>query len=138
LCLPLSHLYLNFVGSLKAVLPIAIMVWKDIEKFMFDRFEKETDLKAVLFVIGLRESGTIKSKYTKENKQDLMNLAACKILSLDGYFEVSHLDAESWPVWKQAKPIPEMNPEQQEQFLKEHVIKYFQEENLIGTPGTVS
>ena len=114
------------------------MVWKDIEKFMFDRFEKETDLKAVLFVIGLRESGTIKSKYTKENKQDLMNLAACKILSLDGYFEVSHLDAESWPVWKQAKPIPEMNPEQQEQFLKEHVIKYFQEENLISTPGSVS
>ncbi len=114
------------------------MVWEDIEKYMFERFEKETDLKAVLFVIGLRESGSIKSKYTKENKQDLMNLAACKILSLDGYFEVSHLDAESWPVWKQAKPIPEMNPEQQERFLKEHVIKYFEEENLIDPPASDS
>ena len=110
-----------------------MMIWEDIEKYMFDRFEKEADLKAILFVIGIRESGKIQTKYTKENKQDLMNLAACKVLSLSGYFEVSHLDAESWPVWKQAKPVPEMNAGQQEQFLKDHIIKYFQEEQLIDS-----
>ncbi len=127
-----SHiLYLNLLVQINRGTQFTVMTWEDIEKYMFDRFEKEADLKAILFVIGLRESGNIKTKYTKENKQDLMNLAACKVLSLGGYFEVAHLDAESWPVWKQSKPVPEMNAQQQEQFLKDHIIKYFEEEKLL-------
>ena len=106
--------------------------WADIEKYMLDRFEKEADVKELLFVIGMREFGHKKTKFTKEEKQDLMNLAACKVLSLQGYFEVSHLDAEGWPVWKQAKAIAPMSPTQQEEFIKEHIILYFQDEDLNG------
>jgi hypothetical protein len=106
--------------------------WADVERYMMERFDKDSDVKAVLFVIGLREFGHIKVKFLKEEKQDLMNLAACKVMGLSGYFEVSHLDAEGWPVWKQTKPLPPMNPTQQEDFLKQHIIQYFQEENLIS------
>jgi hypothetical protein len=105
--------------------------WIDIERYMVERFDKDADVKAVLFVIGMREYGHKKQKFTKEEKQDLMNLAACKVMSLDGYFEVSHLDSEGWPVWKQAKAMPPMTPTDQEEFLKEHIISYFETENLI-------
>jgi len=107
--------------------------WNDIEQYMFDRFDKDADVKAVLFVIGMREFGHKKVKFTKEEKQDLMNLAACKVMSLNGYFEVSHLDGEGWPVWKQSKPMPQMSPGEQESFLKEHIIQYFQDEQLIDS-----
>ena len=112
---------------------IADMGWVAVENFMHKRFGKETDVKAVLFVIGLREYGHKKEKFTKEEKQDLMNLAACKVMSLDGYFEVSHLDAEGWPVWKQALPLPKMTPHEQEDFLKSQIISYFKAEKLIDS-----
>ena len=107
--------------------------WKQVEDFMKQRFEKDADVKAVLFVIGLRELGQKKKKFTKEEKQDLMNLALCKALSHSGYFEVSHLDAEGWPFWKQVKPMPQFsNNKQQENFIKEHILYYFREEGLLN------
>jgi hypothetical protein len=84
--------------------------WEEVIGFMEERFGKEADLRSVLFVMGLRELGQKKKKFTKEQKQDLMNLALCKALSTDGYFEVTHLDGEGWPVWKQIKPMHQLKP----------------------------
>jgi hypothetical protein len=105
--------------------------WERVVESLKSRFGKDSDVKAVLFIIGLRELGKKKKKFSKEEKQDLMNLAVCKIFSIDGYFEVQHLDADGWPVWKQAKPLPSMNAKEQEVFIKEHIIKYFEQEKLF-------
>ena len=106
--------------------------WGLVSASLTKRFGKAADVKAALYVIGLREWGKKKTKkITKEEKLDLMNLAACKILSPDGYFEVQHLDAEGWPVWKQAKALPPMTTKEQELFLMEHIYKYFESERLL-------
>ena len=105
--------------------------WSKVVDFIKHKFNKEAVLKAVLFIVGLREYGKKKTKFTKEEKQDLMNLAFCKALSFGGYFEVAHLDGEGWPVWKQSKPIPVMNVKEQEEFIKAFLVQYFVEEELI-------
>jgi hypothetical protein len=105
--------------------------WDNVLQFMQQRFDKEADVKSVLFIIGLREYGHKKKKFTKEDKQDLMNLALCTILTDEGYFSVSHLDAEGWPVWKQSKALPTMSAKEQEDFIKDHIVTYFIEEGLI-------
>lgn len=105
--------------------------WDSVLQLMQKRFDKEADVKSVLFIIGLREFGHKKKKFTKEDKQDLMNLALCTILSDEGYFAVAHLDAEGWPVWKQAKALPVMSAKEQEDFIKQHIISYFRSESLI-------
>lgn len=107
--------------------------WDKVVAVLKDRFgeEREPDVKTALFVIGLRELGSLKKKFTKEEKQDLMNLAACKAFSFNGYFDVSHLDQDGWPVWKQIKPMPQMDAKKQEEFIREHIILYFEEENLL-------
>ncbi|MCB0738873.1 MAG: hypothetical protein KDC92_15295 [Bacteroidetes bacterium] len=105
--------------------------WPKVEAFIEKRFDKKPDLKAALFVIGMRELGSVQRKLTKEEKQDLMNLAFCKICSVDGYFRVDEMDADGWPIWKQVKPLPKMSAKEQEQFLKEHVVTYFETEELI-------
>ena len=105
--------------------------WEAVQGALKNRFGKAPDVKAALFIIGLREWGKKKKKFTKEEKQDLMNLAACKILSDEGYFTVEHLDADGWPVWKQSKALPNMNSKEQEEFLKDHIFTYFQLDRLL-------
>jgi hypothetical protein len=42
--------------------------WWDLEKKLMDQFGKKPDTEAVLFLIGLQETGFIREKITKEQK----------------------------------------------------------------------
>lgn len=100
--------------------------WWNLEAKMVERFGKKPDMESILFLIGLQEIG-IKAKYTKEQKQDLMHVAICTILSPSGFYELTEMDKEGWPHFKQLKAMPDMNPIEQENFLKDHVLMYFDE-----------
>lgn len=82
------------------------------------------DLNSILFLIGIQELGQVKTTFTKEEKQDLMHIAICVLLSDDGYFELTGLDADGWPHFKQVRPLDVKGVKEQENFLKEHVIRY--------------
>ena len=83
-------------------------------------------METILFLIGIQEFGQIKEKFTKEQKQDLMHVAVCSLLSPSGYYELEGVDAEGWPHFKQLKPMPEMDTIAQENFLKDHILLYFE------------
>jgi hypothetical protein len=87
--------------------------------------KRPADLNAVLFLIGIQELGRGPRRFSKEQKQDLMHIATCRVLSLSGYYVSEGLDADGWPLWSLSKPIPSGNLAQQEEFIKEHVIRYF-------------
>ena len=59
--------------------------WWKLEEKMLERFGKKPDLEAILFLIGVQEFGDIRPKFTKEQKQDLMHVAVCSLLSQSGY-----------------------------------------------------
>jgi hypothetical protein len=90
--------------------------------------KRPADLNAVLFLIGVQELGRGPQIFTKEQKQDLMHIAICKILSLSGFYKLEGRDAEGWPHWRLVNPLPHFNIFAQESLLKIHVIKYFREE----------
>lgn len=106
--------------------------WRAVVEQVSSQFQQEPDLKAILFLIGIRETGNGKKEYTKEQKEDFMNLGVCKILSLSGYFEQTGVDKDGWPEWEQHKPFPKLELKAQEEFLKAHVVMYFEEEGLIA------
>ena len=83
-------------------------------------------MEAILFLIGMQETGFIKEKITKEQKQDLMHVAVCSVFAQSGYFELGGKDIDGWPHFKQLKSLPEMNMIEQENFLKDHILLYFQ------------
>jgi hypothetical protein len=99
--------------------------WWDLEKKLMDQFGKKPDTEAVLFLVGLQETGFIREKITKEQKQDLMHIAICSILSPSGYYLLEGKDEEGWPHFKQVKQLPKMDLMEQELFLKEHILLYF-------------
>lgn len=86
------------------------------------------DLNGVLFLIGVQELGKGHQLFTKEQKQDLMHIAICKVLSLSGYYELDGLDQDGWPHWKLVKKLPRFDLLEQEKLLKMHVIDYFEKE----------
>jgi hypothetical protein len=90
--------------------------------------KRPSDLNAVLFLIGVQELGKGHQFFTKEQKQDLMHIAICKVLSLSGYYELEGLDADGWPHWRLVKPLPHGDLLSQERLLKVHVIAYFDRE----------
>jgi hypothetical protein len=104
--------------------------WWDLEAKMVERFGKKPDLETVLFLIGIQEFGQIKEKYSKEQKQDLMHIAVCSLLSQSGLYELEGVDADGWPHFKQLKPMPDMNMIEQENFLKDHILLYFEQHEL--------
>ncbi len=94
---------------------------------MVERFGKKPDMETILFLIGIQEFGDIKEKFTKEQKQDLMHVAVCSLLSQSGFYELEAVDEDGWPHFKQLKPMPELNMIDQENFLKDHVLLYFEQ-----------
>ena len=90
--------------------------------------KKPKDLNGVLFIIGMQELGKGAKRFSKEEKQDLMHIAICKVLSLSGYYKLEGQDAEGWPHWKMVKKLPHFDLLEQEKLLKMHVLEYFEQE----------
>ena len=86
------------------------------------------DLNAVLFIVGVQELGKGARNFSKEEKQDLMHIAICKILSLAGYYELEGTDQAGWPHWKLINKLPHFDLLEQEKLLKMLAIEYFEKE----------
>lgn len=104
--------------------------WWALEKKLLDHFGKKPDVESILFLIGLQETGYIREKVSKEQKQDLMHVAICKILATSNYYIHEGKDEDGWPHFKQLKPLPVMDLIEQEVFLKDHILLYFDNNNF--------
>jgi len=104
--------------------------WWNLEAKLVERFGKKPDLETILFLIGIQELGGKEDKFTKEQKQDLMHIAVCTVLMPSGYYEVEGKDTDGWPHFRQLKSMPDMNAFEQENFLKDHVLLYFEEKGI--------
>jgi hypothetical protein len=96
-----------------------------------ERFGKKPDMEAILFLIGIQEFGDIRMKFNKEQKQDLMHVAVCSLFGQSGYYELEKADEDGWPHFRQLKPLPEMDMRQQENFLKDHILLYFERNGFL-------
>jgi len=101
-----------------------------LEQKLVERFGKKPDLETVLFLIGIQEYGELKSKFTKEQKQDLIHVAVCTLLSQSGYFIYERTDDDGWPHFRQLKAMPTMSLKEQEDFIKDHVLLYFEQKGF--------
>ncbi|MEO8583474.1 MAG: hypothetical protein ABI415_06745 [Flavitalea sp.] len=99
--------------------------WWNLEGKMLERFGKKPDLEAILFLIGIQEYGHVRDKFTKEQKQDLMHVAICSLFMQSGYYDIDGYDEDGWPHFRQLQALPVMDMIEQESFIKDHVLLYF-------------
>lgn len=87
--------------------------------------KRPTDLNGVLFLIGVQELGKGARHFSKEQKQDLLHIGVCRVLSLSGHYKLAGLDRDGWPHYDVAAPVPYADLLMQEDYLKVHVLRYF-------------
>jgi hypothetical protein len=107
--------------------------WSQVMDFFEKKFDKKPDLNAILFIIGIRELGELPEKnFTKEEKTYLMHMANCKLFSYSGYYQLNGIDSKGWPVWENLKPLPNLTLFEQENMLRQHIVEYFEKEEIIN------
>ncbi len=84
------------------------------------------DIKSILFLIGVQELGTVRKDFTKEEKRDLIHIAACALLENEGYYVFEGRDHDGWPHWEIVKPFNIKGADEQERILKKNIIRYFE------------
>ncbi|PWJ36107.1 hypothetical protein [Sediminitomix flava] len=106
------------------------LVWNKLLDYVQTSMGKRPDVQGMLFLVGVQELGRGNQFFSKEEKQDLMHIAICKVLSFSGYYELEFVDQDGWPHWKNIKKLPFLNILSQETLLKMHIIEYFRQEVL--------
>lgn len=101
--------------------------WNLLQNRIAEDFDAEKpDLKVMLFLIGVQELGQGPRKFSKRQKEELMHIATCRLLSEMGFYELEGLDQDGWPHWKLVKPIPAYASLEQELLLKSLIVEYFE------------
>lgn|SRR5690554_5314461 len=101
--------------------------WLRIRHLVKEQFNKKElpDTNAMLFLVGIRVLGQLKRQFTKEEKQDLMHIAVCELLSNEGYYRFLGMDQDGWPHYEMIRPVKISGVENQERLLQEKLIEYF-------------
>lgn len=105
--------------------------WLKLRIKLKERFGIKPDINGVLLLIGVQELGQGPQEFSKEQKQDLMHIAVCSILIPSGYYHYDGLDDEGWPHFSQLKELPVLSVTGQEDFLKDHILLYFQNQGFL-------
>ena len=105
--------------------------WLKLRIRLNERFGIKPDMNGVLLLIGIQELGQGAREYSKEEKQDLMHIAVCTVLQPSGYYRLDGHDDDGWPHFSQLKALPELMFTEQEDFLKDHILLYFHNQDFI-------
>ena len=100
--------------------------WVIVSKWFREEFGMESDSQSMLFMIGVQELGKGVQKFNKTQKIELIHIGICTILEGQGYYSLSHRDEEGWPHYENKKKLPVLQGRQQEQFIKEALVDYFE------------
>ena len=73
----------------------------------------------------------ISEKFNKDQKIDLMHIAVCRLLEPYGFYEFDYVDKDGWPHYKTINKLPNLKSGEQSILIKESIINYFIEKQLI-------
>ena len=101
--------------------------WEDVLERLEKQFGKKPDVQTIIFLVGHRELGKHQVKFSKEQKQDLIHVGVCTLLSKANYYTFLDFDQDGWPHFEYNREQPKLDSVQQEKLLKKMIIEYFNE-----------
>ena len=108
--------------------------WEQLVKQLSNQFAdgEQLDLDAIIYLIGVQELSQIHRKYKKDEKLQLMHIAICRLLEPYGYYEFERFDMDGWPHYTVKEQLPALKAGEQSILMKEAIVNYFMESNLIS------
>jgi hypothetical protein len=107
--------------------------WEQLVNILSDQFSQgeDLDLDAIIYLIGVQELGKIHQAYKKDEKLNLMHIAICRLLEPYGFYEFDFVDEDGWPHYKVKEELPPLKAGEQSVLMKEAIVNYFLEKELI-------
>ena len=107
--------------------------WEQVVQQLSERFSdgELLDLEGIIYLIGVQELGKPNQTFKKDEKVNLMHIAICRLLEPYGYYEFDYFDKEGWPHYKVKAELPPLKAGEQSILMKEAVVSYFIEKELI-------
>ena len=107
--------------------------WEQVVQIVSDRFADgdRLDLDAIIYLIGVQELGDPTRKFRKDDKLNLMHIAICRLLEPYGFYEFDFFDDDGWPHYNVKDQLPTLKAGEQSVLMKEAVVQYFTEKELI-------
>jgi hypothetical protein len=108
--------------------------WEKLVEILSNQFSQgeDLDLDAIIYLIGVQELGKVHDKFKKDEKLNLMHIAICRLLEPYGYYEFDFFDKEGWPHYKVKEQLPPLKAGEQSVLMKEAIVNYFLERELIN------
>ena len=108
--------------------------WDNVVKVLSDQFADgdPLDLDSIIYLIGVQELGQLNRKFKKDDKVDLIHIAICRLLEPYGYYEFDYFDDDGWPHYKTLEALPTLKAGEQTVLMKEAVVGYFLEKEVIA------
>ena len=101
--------------------------WQSLLMHLEGKFLKRPDMNGVLFLVGLNVLGVGPQEFSKEQKQDLLHIAVCELLSFAEFYEFAGRDDQGWPHYKLLRSPRGMSLAEQEAVLRACAVEYFKE-----------
>lgn len=107
--------------------------WEQLTAILAARFGEGEylNLDAIIYLIGVQELGQGAKEFKKDDKVNLMHVAICRLLEPFGYYEFDFFDEEGWPHYTTLEHLPELKSGEQTVLIKEAIVLYFKEKELI-------
>ena len=107
--------------------------WENVVTILSNQFAEGEilDLDAIIYLIGIQELGKINKTFKKDEKIELMHIAICRLLEPYGYYEFEFFDNDGWPHYKVKEELPPLKAGEQSVLMKEAIVQYFLERELI-------
>jgi hypothetical protein len=107
--------------------------WQAVVLLLSERFAdgEQLDLDAIIYLVGVQELGQLHRKFKKEEKINLMHIGICRLLEPYGYYEFDYFDEAGWPHYKIIEQLPSLKAGEQSVLMKEAIVQYFVEKEVI-------
>jgi len=107
--------------------------WEAVVEKLSSRFADgdPLDLDSIIYLIGVQEFGEFDKTFKKDEKVNLIHIAICRLLEPYGYYKFDFVDEDGWPHYTIVEKLPPLKPGEQSVLMKEAVVQYFLEKELI-------
>ncbi|WP_445453472.1 hypothetical protein [Flavobacterium sp. 25HG05S-40] len=107
--------------------------WDNVVQILSNQFAEGDvlDLDAIIYLIGVQELGKVHQTFKKDEKLNLMHIAICRLLEPYGYYEFDFVDKDGWPHYKIKEELPALKAGEQSVLMKEAIVNYFLEKEVI-------
>jgi len=102
--------------------------WAKLKEEFKSNYGEFPSVISLLFLIGMEHTPVFGVELTKEQKQEVIHVGLCAMLVKEGVYTLDHHDEDGWPHYKATEKSETINIEKQENYIKQLLINYFNDE----------